>query len=147
MSNNNENLNKIRFVDFSLFNISQNNELSDSSESEIALPIVQESVISEIKNNDGIVGGMSVLLEDSEENHFTLYVSTLKNYMKYLKEIDENLVIAGDEEESATEEEPVMLLPFNELDREKVFNLIRNLNTDYLKLFAVKQIEDIDSEI
>ena len=132
-----------------IFNYStaKNVSIENSEEAIISLPIINESVISETRDSEGSVEGMSLLLKDSKNKFFTLYISTMRNHIKYLNEINDNLAIADLDENNNETEEPVLVLPVDELDEERVLKFVNSFNIDYLKLFVVRQTDDVQSEL
>ncbi len=128
-----------KIIDAAAFQIMKESGISSSS---VSAPIRDETLISKTEDSDGNIGAMSILFCDSNEKSFTIYFSTLKNYIESIRDNDRAI---NSQEEDLEKDEPVFVIPAESLNKTLVLEFLHKINSKLLDYYIVQQTDDVDA--
>ena len=128
-----------KIIDAAAFQIMKESGISSSS---VSAPIRDETLISKTEDSDGNIGAMSILFRDSNEKSFTIYFSTLKNYIESIRDNDRAI---NSQEEDLEKDEPVFVIPAESLNKTLVLEFLHKINSKLLDYYIVQQTDDVDA--
>ena len=136
--NSNSDINS-KIIDAAAFEIIRE---SDNISSSVSIPIKDETIISKSEDGKGNIGAMSIFFRDSNEKSYTIYFSTLKNYIESIRDNDRAMDSKQDDSEK---DEPVFVIPAETLNKPLVLEFLHKINTRLLDYYIVQQTDDVDA--
>jgi hypothetical protein len=85
---------------------------------------------------------MSILFRDSNENSYTIYFSTLKNYIESIRDNDRAI---NSQEEESEKNEPVFVIPAETLNKALVLEFLHKINSKLLDYYIVQQTDEVEA--
>jgi len=128
-----------KIIDAAAFEIMKESGISSSS---VSAPIHDETLISKSEDSSGNIGGMSILFRDSNENSYTIYFSTLKNYIESIRDNDRAI---NSQEEESEKNEPVFVIPAETLNKALVLEFLHKINSKLLDYYIVQQTDEVEA--
>jgi len=128
-----------KIIDAAAFQIIKESGISSSS---VSTPIRDETLISKSEDSNGNIGGMSILFRDSNEKSFTIYFSTLKNYIESIRDNDRAI---NSQEEDLEKDEPVFVIPAESLNKTLVLEFLHKINSKLLDYYIVQQTDEVEA--
>jgi hypothetical protein len=129
-----------KIIDAAAFQIMKESYISSSSS--VSTPIHDETLISKSEDSNGNIGGMSILFRDSNEKSFTIYFSTLKNYIESIRDNDRAI---NSQEEDLEKDEPVFVIPAESLNKTLVLEFLHKINSKLLDYYIVQQTDEVEA--
>jgi len=128
-----------KIIDAAAFEIMKESNISSSS---VSTPIHDETLISKSEDSNGNIGAMSILFRDSNEKSFTIYFSTLKNYIESIRDNDRAI---NSQEEDSDKNEPVFVIPAETLNKKLVLEFLHKINSKLLDYYIVQQTDEVEA--
>ena len=114
----------------------------ESASSSVSMPIKDETLISKSEDSSGNIGAISIFFRDSNERSYTIYFSTMKNYIESIRDNDRAL---DTQEDDSEKDEPVFVIPAETLNKSLVLEFLHKINTKLLDYYIVQQTDEIDA--